>query len=318
VAVDVRSVCACAACAMPDALLPGISLAAYFTRIRSVPVLDPDQEQALGRRVQAGDSVARTALAIHNLRLAAHHARRFYQPPRWFAAAAHAESVWTLDDAIQVANLGLWRATATYDPDRGRFTTYASWWIRQALLRAYHQAFFGVVLPTAAQAEYQRYRHAVDQWQQTHPDPGPPPDAALAVALGWPVEKVAFWRAWDATQARPLSLDHPGSVDDSDAADPLGALIATPEDPLLSVWERMRHHALHEAVEALLLRLSPREQHVLRLRFGIGGNAPLTLQEVGQILHVSRERVRQIEAQALRRLATVIAPRTDDYRALLA
>lgn len=273
---------------VPDVLLvPMDSLDAYFARIHAVPTLSAAEESTLGQKVQAGDRDAALRLAVHNLRYAAHLARK------WEGRGSD-EPVWSLGDAVQAANVGLWTAARRFNPAIARFTTYATHWIRQAWDRARNDFLWQVRLPAHAAAEWRAYQRAVAAWTASRSQEPTPQD--LAHLLGWPPERIAFWQQWAETGNHPASLDTPVGAGDT----ALGDLVAAPDDAT-NLWRRLDHYARKQAVDQLLEHLNPREADVLRLRFGLAG-APMTLQEISEILHVTRERVRQIEAKALKTL----------------
>ena len=297
---------------LPDVLLaPMGSLTAYFTRIQAIPLLTAAAEQDLGRAIQAGDGDSALRLAHHNLRYAAHCARKWEGAigGETFFGASQTELVWSLGDAVQAANLGLWAAVRRYDPTIARFTTYATWWIRQSWDRARNDFIWQVRLPAHAVEEWRTYQRTAAAWTQSH---GEDPTADdLHTLLGWPASRIAFWQQWASTTAHPLSLDAPLTEDGSR----WDTVLSEPAD--LSLWDQFEHQARKTAVDALLMYLTAREADVLRLRFGLSG-APMTLQEVGDVLRVTRERVRQIEAKALQKLRERIASHPiDDWHALL-
>jgi len=279
--------------ALPDILLvPGADLQAYFDTIKTIKLPTAEQEAAWGRAARQGDRAAQIRLAQGGLRFAAHLARQHY------AATPHptdGEGVWSLADAVQAANIGLWIAAQRFDPDQARFSTYAATWIRQSLDRLRGQFLYAIRLPAHAEAEWIAYRRAVEQWHRHQSAPPTPED--LAPWLPWPHSKIAFWHQWAETMAEPLSLDALGDFLSDRTTDPTTTLHA--------LW-------VHEVIDQLWAILNLQEQRVLRLRYGFYG-APMTLQEIGELLQISRERVRRIEARALKKLRTYVAQHPDQF-----
>ena len=243
-------------------------------------------------------------LALHNLRYAAHLVRRWERP-----STAGMEPVWSLSDAVQAGNLGLWKAAQRYDPQVARFTTYAIWWIRQSWSRLRNDFLWQVRLPAHASQHWQAYQRARTAWLQTHDDD--PTSQELADVLHWPLDRVAFWQHWESQSAQPISLDQTFG-EDGDLV--LSDVVADPNE---FIWRRMDQMARRQAVDTLLATLPARSADVLRLRYGMAGG-PMTLQEVGEIFHITRERVRQIEAQALKILRETVQRHPEwDLQALI-
>jgi RNA polymerase sigma factor (sigma-70 family) len=200
-----------------------------------------------------------------------------------------------LIDLVQEGNIGLMEAVERYDPDQGfRFATYAGWWIKQAIRRAITNKGRLVRFPAHVGEELYRLRSASKELQvRLNRRPTP---QELSEHLGMPAHKVG--RLMQLQQRRVLSLQMPvGEEGDSE----LGDLIADPDMPPMEEIHALRH--LRESVRNVVAsRLSWREQEVLRMRFGLDGSEARTLQQIADALHISRERVRQIETKALRRL----------------
>ena len=257
------------------------SLAAYLAEIGKAPLLTPAEEVRLGRRAQAGDRAAVHALVQHNLRLVVNVAKKYQNLGM------------TLLDLIQEGSVGLMRAAEKFDPGRGfRFSTYATWWIRQAVLRALNEQSRLVRLPEYLQGRRTQVDAARDALRERLGRT--PSDAEVAKEAGFPVEQVS-----GLTQAsRPVaSLDAPLSEDGELA---LGDLIRDSDPGAEEVAEVEDRRA---AVAQALAVLEERERDVLSLRYGLDGNGrERTLEEVGRVLGLTRERIRQIENKALRRL----------------
>jgi RNA polymerase sigma factor (sigma-70 family) len=266
------------------------SLAAYLAEIGAAPLLTPAQEVSLGRRAQAGDRRAVHALVQHNLRLVVSVAKKYQNLGM------------SLLDLIQEGSVGLMRAAEKFDPSRGfRFSTYATWWIRQAILRALNEQSRLVRLPEYLSGRRNLVDHAREALRERLGRT--PSDAEVAAEAQVPVEQVTAL----AQASRPVaSLDAPLGEDGELA---LGDLIRD-SDP--GAEELAEAEDRRSAVTQALSVLDMREREVIRLRYGLIDNGrEHTLEEVGRTLGLTRERIRQIETKALRRL------RHEDVSALL-
>jgi RNA polymerase primary sigma factor len=200
-----------------------------------------------------------------------------------------------LIDLVQEGNIGLMQAVERYDPERGfRFATYAGWWIKQAIRRALTNKARFVRLPSHVNEELYHLRSAskkIEAQKSRRPTP-----QELAERLGVPIHKVR--QLLKLQRLRVLSLQRPVG---EDGESELGDLVADTDTPPMEEVYARRH--LRQSVQGVVAEhLSPREQEILGLRFGLGGRENRTLQQIADTLHISRERVRQIEARALRRL----------------
>ena len=268
------------------------ALASYLAEVRRTPLLSPEAEAALGRRIVQGDEQALQELVKGNLRFVVQVALKY---------RGHGLP---LADLINEGNLGLLHAARKFDPTRGtRFITYAVWWIRQAIMHAL-AAGGGVVRLPVKQAEMlaklRREFEAIQRVTGTDPTVD-----ALAQALAMPPADVAdLLRAY-----RPhLSLDAPLTEEgDITRLDVLAA------EHLPSSEAAYVSAAMHQEVHDLLARLEPRQAAILRARFGFDGE-PQSFAEIGRALGLSRERVRQLEAQARRQLYALAKHKAlDDY-----
>ena len=252
----------------------------YLQEIGRVPLLSEEEELELARRLREGDEEAKERFIQANLRLVVSIARRYigYGLP--------------LLDLIQEGNVGLLRAVERFDPEKGyKFSTYATWWIRQAIARALAEQGRTIRLPEHIIELIQRINEAEEGF--LHDNGRRPTLEELAAMLELPLEKV---RQAKEAAAYPLSLEAPlGEREEETLGDLLGE-----EGP--SPPEEIAKELLLSELEESLKELPEREQQILELRYGLKGKEPLTLEEIGKILGISRERVRQLEEQALERL----------------
>jgi len=262
-------------------------IALYLQEISRVKLLPPEEEQALARRVQAGDPEAERQLVEANLRLVVKIARRYLHRGL------------SLLDLIEEGNVGLLHAARKFQPDRGtRFSTYATWWIRQAVVRALANQARTIRLPVHVEAllgQYNRHRNALTQRLGR-----PPTNAEVAAEMGRPVAEL---EQLESLRHRPVSLDKPTSGDGK------GSLGDTVEDPSAQGAGLAAVLRARADLAGVLQDLPDRERTVVTLRFGLGGEEPLTLERIGQRLGLTRERVRQIEVAALKQLRRLLAAR---------
>ena len=271
-------------------------LGLYLSDIAKVPLLKPEEEQELARRVQAGDPEAERRLTEANLRLVVRVARRYLNRGL------------SLLDLIEEGNLGLLHAVKKFQPGRGtRFSTYAVWWIRQAVARALANQARTIRLPV--HVELLLGRHAKKKAALTQELGRAPSTEELAKALGQTVEEIEHI---ERLSQRPVSLDAPAGPDGSGRMEDL----VKDSEPLPGAGPAATLKA-REDLESVLRDLPDAERDVLRLRFGLAGEEPMTLEAIGRKLGVTRERVRQIEAGALGRLRRLMAARGMEAQDLL-
>ena len=253
----------------------------YLKEIGRVPLLSAEEEAALARAAQAGDEDARRRLSEANLRLVVSVAKRYAGRGLPFL------------DLIQEGNLGLMKAAEKFEPDRGfKFSTYATWWIRQSITRAIADQARTIRIPVHMVETINKVKKVSSQLLHEY---GHDPSAEeIAERLEMPVDKV---REIMRVAQEPVSLETPiGEEEDSH----LGDFI--PDDDIPAPAEAAAFTLLKEQLMEVLDTLTEREEKVLRLRFGLDDGRARTLEEVGKEFNVTRERIRQIEAKALRKL----------------
>ena len=253
----------------------------YLKEIGRVPLLSPDEETELAKRMAEGDSYAKKRLSEANLRLVVSIAKKYVGRGMQFL------------DLIQEGNIGLIKAAEKFDCDRGfRFSTYATWWIRQAITRAIADQARTIRIPVHMVETINRMRQATNQlvYQNGH-EPTP---EELAKAMDMSVERV---REIQRMAQEPASLESPvGEEEDSS----LGDFVA--DENAEAPGKAADRAMVAQQINLALKSLTPREEKVIRLRFGLDDGRPRTLEEVGRDFGVTRERVRQIEAKAIRKL----------------
>ncbi len=253
----------------------------YLKEIGRVTLLSPEEEINLATRMSEGDIVARKSLAEANLRLVVSIAKRYVGRGMQFL------------DLIQEGNLGLIKAVEKFDHTKGfKFSTYATWWIRQAITRAIADQARTIRIPVHMVETINKVKKVSSQL--LHKNGHDPSAEEIALEIDMPVDKV---REIMRVAQEPVSLETPiGEEEDSH----LGDFIEDADAPAPA--EAASHTMLKEQLGEVLQTLTPREEKVLRLRFGLEDGRSRTLEEVGKEFNVTRERIRQIEAKALRKL----------------
>ncbi len=269
----------------------------YLKEIGKVPLLSAEEETELARRMEQGDEAAKKKLAEANLRLVVSIAKRYVGRGMLFL------------DLIQEGNLGLIKAVEKFDYSKGyKFSTYATWWIRQAITRAIADQARTIRIPVHMVETINKLVRVQRQLLQELGREATPEE--IAEKMDIPVERV---REIQKISQEPVSLETPiGEEEDSHLGDFL------PDENVPVPDEATAKAMLKEAVQDVLGTLTEREQKVLRLRFGIDDDKARTLEEVGREFNVTRERIRQIEAKAIRKLKSASKKRKlqeflDDY-----
>ncbi|HEY9679125.1 MAG TPA: RNA polymerase sigma factor RpoD [Drouetiella sp.] len=256
----------------------------YLREIGSIPLLKADQEIELARKIEQGGSegaIAKRQLVRANLRLVVSIAKKYANRGMAFL------------DLIQEGNLGLIRAAEKFDHQRGyKFSTYATWWIRQAITRSIADQARTIRIPVHVVETINKVKKVTRQLSQTYGRK--PTEEEIATAMEITVTKL---RDIMKVAQEPVSLETPvGKEDDSRLGDFIEDQDS--ETPATSIT----HQLLREDIIQVMAALGHRERDVLRLRFGLDDGRQRTLEEVGQLFGVTRERIRQIEAKALRKL----------------
>lgn len=253
----------------------------YLREIARFPLLTPAEEVTLARKIKRGDMEARAHMVRSNLRLVVKIARDYsnYGLP--------------LLDLISEGNIGLMKAVERFDPKKGgKLSTYAAWWIKQSIKRALANQSKTIRLPVHLVDKIAKMRRV--STQMTEELGREPTDDELAEEIGLPVAKVSSLKS---AAIRPTSLDQPiGDDDSTEFSEIVGD--AEAQDP----FEMLRDKDLRDEVGDLLDVLDDRERRIINSRFGLDGQRPKTLEEVGEKFGVTRERIRQLQNIALTKL----------------
>ena len=266
---------------VPEGVFVDDPVRLYLKEIGKIPLLTPEEELIIGEKVLKGDEAARKKLSEANLRLVVSIAKKYVGRGMLFL------------DLIQEGNMGLIKAVEKFDYNKGfKFSTYATWWIRQSITRSIADQSRTIRIPVhMVETINKLIRTSRNLLQQLGREPRP---EEIAKEMDLPVEKVAEIQK---IAQEPVSLETPiGEEDDSHLADFI------PDEYAPSPQDLASYTLLKEQLEDVLQTLTPREAMVLKLRFGLEDGKPRTLEEVGRRFAVTRERIRQIEAKALRKL----------------
>jgi RNA polymerase sigma factor (sigma-70 family) len=266
------------------------NLGVYLSEISRIKLLTREEEQELARRVRAGDETAKQRMIEANLRLVVQIARRYLNRGL------------PLPDLIEEGNLGLLRAVEKFEPERGtRFSTYATWWIRQAVTRALANQARTIRLPVHVELLLTRY--AREQRRLTQALGRPPTTEEMAKALDTSEREIV---ELEAVRQHPVSLDAPaGGESTATLGDLIADRAAVPES-----FAELFHD--RSDLVSVFDDLAANERTVLRRRFGLEGDEPETLEAIGQRLGLSRERVRQLEGSGLRKIRALLKARGID------
>ena len=260
------------------------SVRLYLREIGKIPLLSPEEEADLAQRVMEGDKKAKDKMVEANMRLVVSIAKRYSGRGLDFL------------DLIQEGNTGLLRAVEKFDPEKGfKFSTYATWWIRQAITRAIADQARTIRIPVHMVETINKVMRTMRRMtQELNREPT---NEELAKEMGMEVEKIEYvMRIKQDIASLDASVGREG--DDEDSV--LGDFVEDEERD--SPEDSTANQILKEQIAEIISTLSDREQKIVKLRFGIGGGRPHTLEEVGAEFSVTRERIRQIEAKALSKL----------------
>ena len=261
------------------------SLKIYLKEIGQVPLLKPEQEVELARKIKRGDAEARSLMIRSNLRLVvkiAHDYSNIGLP---------------LLDLISEGNIGLMKAVERFDPKKGgKLSTYAAWWIKQSIKRALANQSKTIRLPVHLVDKISKMRRtSLRMAEELGRDPT---DEELAAELNTTAHKVAQLKT---VSIRPASLDAPMGEDENTQ---FGDIVK--DEDALSPFEMLRDKAIKHDLEEALEELDERERMIVRARFGLDGEKPLTLEAIGEKFNVTRERIRQLQNIALRKLKRLL------------
>src|SRR3989344_5976615 len=260
------------------------SVQMYLKEIGQYPLLNVEEEVELAKRILKGDESARQKLALSNLRLVVSIAKKYV------GRSANL----SLLDLIQEGNIGLFKAVEKFDFTRGfKFSTYATWWIRQAITRALADQGRTIRIPVHMVETINKYQQVVRRLvQDLGRDPMP---EEIASEMGMEVDKV---RHIQKISQETISLEAPVGDEDEDSS--LESFI--PDEESISPSTSAARKILKSYIDEIIADLTPREQKILDMRFGLNDGVTHTLEEVGKVFAVTRERIRQIEAKALEKI----------------
>ena len=257
------------------------SVQLYLQQINKIPLLTTEEELKLARLAQSGDEAARTKLIESNLRLVISIAKHYHNSSLSFM------------DLVQEGNIGLTKAVSKFDCNKGyRFSTYASWWIRQTISRAISDQSDMVRIPANIKEQYNKLSKVITCfWNENGREPT---NVELSEITDLPIEQIEHIMEG---QGGTLSLDAPMGAEDDDST--FGEFLP---DTKYIPTEGIDKEARNQIIETVLNTLTTREKEIIVNHFGLFNMPPKTLEEIGTELNITRERTRQIEALALRKL----------------
>ncbi len=266
-------------------------LSAYLNEISKVPLLTTPEEIRLAKSAQSGSGEARRRLIVSNLRLVVSIAKKYlyYGLP--------------LQDLIEEGNLGLMKAVEKFDPDRGcKFSTYATWWIRQAITRSLSNYGRTVRIPVYVTDNISKYKRTAEKFYKAN---GRDPDAEeMAEAMGIKVKEAEKIRTF---------VDDVGPLENLDTTDAdNGRGIPESVQPR-KLDEALVQFELDQQMAELMKELTDRESDIIRFRYGLSDGKAHTLEETGRQFSLTRERIRQIEKDVLKRLRVFVTDHTEDF-----
>lgn len=265
---------------------------AYLKEIRNIPLLTAEEEVKLSNKAKAGDQEARKKMIRSNLRLVINIAKhyRYLNVP--------------ILDLIEEGNLGLMKAVTKFNPSRGhRFSTYASWWIKQYILRALSNQAKTIRIPVYMVemiARFKRIQERMAQKKKRRPSL-----SEVAKEMHLPLKRV---RQLNRLSMRIMSLDVP--IDAEGSAQIIDLI---QDEKAKTSLDELSEYLRHERVDDLLSRMTERERDILTMRFGLKDGVEYTLDETAKKFGITRERIRQIEERAIEKLRRFVGPRREDY-----
>ena len=265
-------------------------LSTYLGEISKIPLLSPAEETRLAKLAKTGDGAARRKLIVSNLRLVVSVAKKYL----YFGLP--------LQDLIEEGNLGLMKAVDKFDPDRGcKFSTYATWWIRQAVTRSLSNFGRTVRIPVYITDNVARFKKISEE---LYIKTGQQPELeAVAKAMGVKVGEARKLQGFvdSVSPSEQISLSDDGGLGVPEGAEP-------------HAYDRVIEQIeLDQQMEKLMEQLTAREGDILRYRYGLSDNCPHTLEETGRHFDLTRERIRQIEKDAMKRLRSYVREHNEDF-----